>query len=193
MLELALNARRGSFHLQLECRLASEWTVVFGPSGAGKTSLLRLLAGLYGIESIIRKEPDVVLTVRDASIRRSGKHVVALAKNATVISRANSPPVAKKIAQVGPSALRGLECRAALPLIRPISRFAKHIERVMRLVIAVIRNADQTCPPYCLIDGREIGQESIEALPSILVLVVVGEPHSELANLINGKPLPRFP
>src|SRR5205085_1556249 len=28
---------------------------------------LRLLAGLYGIESMIRKEPDVVLTVRDAS------------------------------------------------------------------------------------------------------------------------------
>jgi transcription-repair coupling factor (superfamily II helicase) len=28
---------------------------------------LRLLAGLYGIESIIRKEPDVVLTVRDAT------------------------------------------------------------------------------------------------------------------------------
>ena len=28
---------------------------------------LRLLAGIYGIESIIRKEPDVVLTVSDAS------------------------------------------------------------------------------------------------------------------------------
>jgi transcription-repair coupling factor (superfamily II helicase) len=28
---------------------------------------LRLLAGLYGIESVIRKEPDVVLTVRDAT------------------------------------------------------------------------------------------------------------------------------
>src|SRR5438045_7083560 len=28
---------------------------------------LRLLAGLYGVESIIRKEPDVVLTVRDAA------------------------------------------------------------------------------------------------------------------------------
>jgi transcription-repair coupling factor (superfamily II helicase) len=26
---------------------------------------LRLLAGLYGIESIIKKDPDVVLTVRD--------------------------------------------------------------------------------------------------------------------------------
>jgi ABC-type sulfate/molybdate transport systems ATPase subunit len=41
-----LDARRGSFHLQVECRFASDWTVVFGPSGAGKTTLLRLLAGL---------------------------------------------------------------------------------------------------------------------------------------------------
>jgi transcription-repair coupling factor (superfamily II helicase) len=28
---------------------------------------LRLLAGVYGIESMIKKDPDVVLTVRDAS------------------------------------------------------------------------------------------------------------------------------
>lgn len=46
MLELSLDARRGSFHLQVECRLAAEWTVIFGPSGAGKSTLLRLLAGL---------------------------------------------------------------------------------------------------------------------------------------------------
>jgi ABC-type sulfate/molybdate transport systems ATPase subunit len=46
VLELSLNARRGSFHLQVECRLASEWTVIFGPSGAGKSTLLRLIAGL---------------------------------------------------------------------------------------------------------------------------------------------------
>lgn len=46
MLEIALDARRGSFHLQVECSFASEWTVIFGPSGAGKTTLLRLLAGL---------------------------------------------------------------------------------------------------------------------------------------------------
>lgn len=46
MLELALDARRGSFHLQVECRFASSWTVIFGPSGSGKTTLLRLLAGL---------------------------------------------------------------------------------------------------------------------------------------------------
>ncbi len=46
MLELAFDARRGSFHLQVECKLASPWTVIFGHSGAGKTTLLRLLAGL---------------------------------------------------------------------------------------------------------------------------------------------------
>jgi molybdate transport system ATP-binding protein len=46
VLELALDARRGSFHLQVECRFECQWTVVFGPSGGGKTTLLRLLAGL---------------------------------------------------------------------------------------------------------------------------------------------------
>jgi molybdate transport system ATP-binding protein len=47
VLELALDARRGSFHLQIECRFASEWTVIFGPSGSGKSTLLRILAGLH--------------------------------------------------------------------------------------------------------------------------------------------------
>jgi molybdate transport system ATP-binding protein len=46
LVELELNARRGSFHLQVECRFAAEWTVIFGPSGSGKSTLLRLLAGL---------------------------------------------------------------------------------------------------------------------------------------------------
>jgi len=46
MVELELKARRGSFHLEIECLLAAPWTVVYGPSGAGKSTLLRLLAGL---------------------------------------------------------------------------------------------------------------------------------------------------
>jgi ABC-type sulfate/molybdate transport systems ATPase subunit len=46
VLEFKLDARRGSFHLQVEGRLSADWTVLFGPSGAGKTTLLRLLAGL---------------------------------------------------------------------------------------------------------------------------------------------------
>lgn len=46
MLEFAFDARRGSFHLQVECSFQSRWTVIFGPSGSGKSSLVRLLAGL---------------------------------------------------------------------------------------------------------------------------------------------------
>jgi ABC-type sulfate/molybdate transport systems ATPase subunit len=46
VLEFALDARRGGFHLEIACRLMAEWTVVFGHSGAGKSTLLRLLAGL---------------------------------------------------------------------------------------------------------------------------------------------------
>jgi ABC-type sulfate/molybdate transport systems ATPase subunit len=51
VLEVAFDARRGSFHLQVECRFQSEWTVIFGPSGAGKSTLLRMLAGLEIFES----------------------------------------------------------------------------------------------------------------------------------------------
>jgi ABC-type sulfate/molybdate transport systems ATPase subunit len=46
MLEFVLDARRGHFHLQVECRLGADWTVIYGPSGAGKSTLQRLLAGL---------------------------------------------------------------------------------------------------------------------------------------------------
>ncbi len=46
VLEIFVDARRGSFHLEVDCRLESAWTVIFGPSGAGKSTLLRLLAGL---------------------------------------------------------------------------------------------------------------------------------------------------
>jgi molybdate transport system ATP-binding protein len=46
VLNFSLDARRGNFHLRVECAFASDWTVIFGPSGAGKSTLLRLLAGL---------------------------------------------------------------------------------------------------------------------------------------------------
>lgn len=46
MLDITVDGRRGGFHLQVECRFASDWTVLFGPSGAGKTTMLRLMAGL---------------------------------------------------------------------------------------------------------------------------------------------------
>lgn len=46
MLEVELDARRGSFHLEIDCAFTADWTVIFGPSGAGKSTLLRLMAGL---------------------------------------------------------------------------------------------------------------------------------------------------
>lgn len=64
MLELGVDARRGSFHLEVECVLSSPWTVIFGPSGAGKTTLLRLLAGLDGGR---REEPVNARVVFDGT------------------------------------------------------------------------------------------------------------------------------
>jgi len=46
VLEFALDARRGGFHLEIAARFAAPLTIVFGHSGAGKSTLLRLLAGL---------------------------------------------------------------------------------------------------------------------------------------------------
>jgi ABC-type sulfate/molybdate transport systems ATPase subunit len=75
MLELALDARRGSFHLQVKCRFTSAWTVVFGPSGAGKSTLLRLLAGLDGI---VDHGPEHVRIALDARLLTDSARGLAL-------------------------------------------------------------------------------------------------------------------
>lgn len=45
-MRIAIEQRFGNLLLSVSCFLKSPWTVLFGPSGAGKTSLLRLLGGL---------------------------------------------------------------------------------------------------------------------------------------------------
>ena len=46
MLEMAIRADRGAFALDVDATCPAGCTVVFGPSGAGKTSLARSIAGL---------------------------------------------------------------------------------------------------------------------------------------------------
>jgi ABC-type sulfate/molybdate transport systems ATPase subunit len=46
MVELEIKALRGNFRLDIVCRFATRWSVIFGPSGAGKTTILRIIAGL---------------------------------------------------------------------------------------------------------------------------------------------------
>jgi molybdate transport system ATP-binding protein len=45
-LQVAIEQTLGDLSLRISCALSTPWTVLFGPSGAGKTSLLRVLGGL---------------------------------------------------------------------------------------------------------------------------------------------------
>jgi molybdate transport system ATP-binding protein len=45
-LQAGIEHTLGDLSLRIRCALSAPWTVLFGPSGAGKTSLLRVLGGL---------------------------------------------------------------------------------------------------------------------------------------------------
>src|SRR6202161_4817690 len=45
-MQVAIEHTLGALSLRISCALSAPWTVLFGPSGAGKTSMLRVLGGL---------------------------------------------------------------------------------------------------------------------------------------------------
>ena len=45
-LQVDVEHKLGDLSLRVSCALSAPWTVLFGPSGAGKTSLLRVIGGL---------------------------------------------------------------------------------------------------------------------------------------------------
>lgn len=92
MVELQLDARRGSFHLQVECRFAAEWTVIFGPSGSGKSTLLRLLAGLDepARGRVVLDESTLTDTDRGLRVRPGKRHSGMVAQQPALFPHLNA-------------------------------------------------------------------------------------------------------
>jgi molybdate transport system ATP-binding protein len=76
-LHVDVRARVGSFHLDARFELPPGLTVLFGPSGAGKTRLLRLIAGLdepaegritYGERTFVDRSERMTLPVHQRRI-----------------------------------------------------------------------------------------------------------------------------
>jgi molybdate transport system ATP-binding protein len=67
-LTVDVRSRIGTFHLDARFTLPPGLTVLFGPSGAGKTRLLRLLAGLDTAEAGRIALSDIVFTDTEADV-----------------------------------------------------------------------------------------------------------------------------
>lgn len=62
-----MDHRIGSLHIHANLNLSSMWTILFGPSGSGKSSLLRAASGLLGRQGIrlARQQEDKTEVLQD--------------------------------------------------------------------------------------------------------------------------------
>jgi molybdate transport system ATP-binding protein len=86
MLHVRVNAPIGALQIAADFRVAAPWTVLFGPSGSGKSSLLRLIAGLWRPEGSAVRLGDEDITQVPPHKRRVAlvAQQVALFENMTV-------------------------------------------------------------------------------------------------------------
>jgi molybdate transport system ATP-binding protein len=64
----------GTFHLRIRFSLTSPWTVLFGPSGTGKSTILRILAGLIQPQNgKITMQNRVLLDMRQGIFIQAGR------------------------------------------------------------------------------------------------------------------------
>jgi ABC-type sulfate/molybdate transport systems ATPase subunit len=75
VLEFSLHARRGNFHLDAESSFSADWTVLFGPSCSGKSTLLRMLAGL---DAPAHHGPESARVVFDGGVLNDSTRGIAL-------------------------------------------------------------------------------------------------------------------
>ena len=71
VLEVAVRHRVGGLILNLDIRISKPWTVLFAPSGDGKTTLLRTIAGLIQVE-----HANIVLAESTRSSQGSIRRIV---------------------------------------------------------------------------------------------------------------------
>ena len=66
-LHLQIDAVVGALHLQVEHAFSTDWTVIFGPSGSGKSSLLNAIAGL-------RSWPNISVRLHGTELAKTPSH-----------------------------------------------------------------------------------------------------------------------